>query len=200
MMGNGTPLPTNPYGGPKLTAERRHGPAYSTYESYRPWLRDEFDYRCAYCLHREMFVHAVSDHVIDHFLPKSIYPDLSAAYGNLVYSCRPCNEAKQDKILLVIDDDLLFCGESGLFTPENHYLVQALGLNEPVRIRHRRKLIYVLKMLVDLNDLTELESYLGYPADLPDLRALRPESNTKPEGIAESAYVRREQGLLARFY
>jgi hypothetical protein len=34
--------------------ERRHGPAnYAAYESYRPWLRDEFDFRCVYCLKRE---------------------------------------------------------------------------------------------------------------------------------------------------
>lgn len=199
-MGNGTPLPTNPYGGPKLTAERRHGPVYESYESYRPWLRDEFDFRCAYCLHREMFVHAVSDHVIDHFLPKSIYPGFSASYSNLVYSCRPCNEAKQDQILLVIADDVLFCGENGLFAPENHYLVQALGLNRPVRVQHRRKLIYVLKMLVERGDMTELESYLGYPADLPDLRRLRARPNTKPDGVNESAFALREKGLLPRFY
>ena len=199
-MSNGTTLPTEPFGGPKLAAERKHGPVYTTYASFRPWLRDEFEFRCAYCLHRELFAQAVSDHVIDHFLPKSIHPDLSASYNNLVYSCRPCNEAKQDNILLIIEDDCLFCSENGLFTPEDHYLVQALGLNATVRVENRRKIVYTLKLLVKLNDMSQLESYLGYPSDLPDLRELRPQSNTRPEGIAESAFARRERGVLPRFY
>lgn len=199
-MGNGTTLPTKPFGGPKIAAERRHGPVYTTYESYRQWLRDEFSFRCAYCLYRELFAHALSDHVIDHFRPKSIDPNLSASYNNLVYSCRPCNEAKQNNILLIIEDDCLSCGENGLFMPEDHYLVQALGLNSPARVEHRRKWVWALKMLVERNDLDQLESYLGYPSDLPDLRELRPQSNTRPEGIDESALVRRERGTLPRFY
>ncbi len=40
---------------PEPRLERIHGPAgYSTYESFRPWLRDEFTFRCVYCLKREM--------------------------------------------------------------------------------------------------------------------------------------------------
>jgi hypothetical protein len=32
---------------------RRHGPfGYQDYESYRDWLRDEFSFRCVYCLKR----------------------------------------------------------------------------------------------------------------------------------------------------
>jgi hypothetical protein len=33
---------------------RRHSPrGYRDYRSYKPWLRDEFDFRCVYCLWRE---------------------------------------------------------------------------------------------------------------------------------------------------
>ena len=33
---------------------RRHGPlGYSDYQSFKPWLRDEFRFRCCYCLWRE---------------------------------------------------------------------------------------------------------------------------------------------------
>jgi hypothetical protein len=39
---------------PEPKADRRHGPAkYTSYEYYRPWLRDEFAFRCVYCLKRE---------------------------------------------------------------------------------------------------------------------------------------------------
>src|SRR5208337_687922 len=32
---------------------RRHGPSgYTDYQSYRPWLEDEFSFRCLYCLKR----------------------------------------------------------------------------------------------------------------------------------------------------
>jgi len=33
---------------------RRHSPrGYRTYRAYKPWLRDEFAFRCVYCLWRE---------------------------------------------------------------------------------------------------------------------------------------------------
>lgn len=33
---------------------RRRGPrGYRRHESYRDWLRDEFSFRCVYCLNRE---------------------------------------------------------------------------------------------------------------------------------------------------
>ena len=45
----GFEYPTSPH-------SRRHGPAgYRDYGSYRDWLRDEFTFRCVYCLHREQW-------------------------------------------------------------------------------------------------------------------------------------------------
>ncbi len=39
---------------PPPVTERRHGPGgYVDYGSYRPWLRDEFVFRCVYCLNRD---------------------------------------------------------------------------------------------------------------------------------------------------
>lgn len=36
---------------PANSHERRHGPlGYVDYKSYKPWLRDEFTFRCVYCL------------------------------------------------------------------------------------------------------------------------------------------------------
>jgi hypothetical protein len=33
---------------------RKHGPSgYVRYQSYKDWLRDEFAFRCVYCLERE---------------------------------------------------------------------------------------------------------------------------------------------------
>ncbi len=45
---------TTPFRYPDGPHQRRHGPrGYASYESYRPWLRDEFAFRCVYCLTRE---------------------------------------------------------------------------------------------------------------------------------------------------
>jgi hypothetical protein len=39
---------------PRQAHVRRHGPlGYVNYQSYKPWLRDEFEFRCVYCLWRE---------------------------------------------------------------------------------------------------------------------------------------------------
>lgn len=47
--------------------QRRHGPSgYDSYEAYKPWLRDEFVFRCVYCLEREMW-----------------YPDRASSFAEL---------------------------------------------------------------------------------------------------------------------
>ena len=74
-----------------------HGPAeYSAYESYRPWLRDEFDFRCAYCLKRETWGQVTSEFELDHFEPQSLESPLRLDYLNLVYACRRCNAVKRE--------------------------------------------------------------------------------------------------------
>src|ERR1700682_3612702 len=41
---------------PSEPHQRKHGPAgYTNYEEYKPWLRDEFTFRCVYCLERELW-------------------------------------------------------------------------------------------------------------------------------------------------
>ena len=45
---------TDPFSYPAAVHVRRHGPqGYADYASYRPWLRDEFAFRCVYCLLRD---------------------------------------------------------------------------------------------------------------------------------------------------
>ena len=44
----------SPFEYPSSPHRRRHGPlGYADYASFRPWLRDEFSFRCVYCLLRE---------------------------------------------------------------------------------------------------------------------------------------------------
>lgn len=45
-----------PFEYPSAPLVRRHGPVgYLDYSSFRPWLRDEFGFRCVYCLRREQW-------------------------------------------------------------------------------------------------------------------------------------------------
>jgi hypothetical protein len=44
----------SPFTYPSAPLVRRHGPqGYADYVSYRPFLPDEFQFRCVYCLLRE---------------------------------------------------------------------------------------------------------------------------------------------------
>ena len=86
---------------PEPQDQRRHGPAgYAEYESYRPWLRDEFVFRCVYCLKREAWGQITAEFELDHFQPQSLHPQLNLAYTNLVYACRRCNAVKRDQTVV----------------------------------------------------------------------------------------------------
>ena len=86
------------YSYPAAKHARRHGPrGYFAYESYRPWLRDEFSFRCIYCLIREQWGRTLGAFDIDHFLPQVIEPNKKTEYENLVYSCARCNAVKSSQ-------------------------------------------------------------------------------------------------------
>ena len=58
-----------PFEYPTEPHRRRHGPrGYAAAESFRPWLRDEFSFRCVYCLRRETWTIRKGEFVIEHFV------------------------------------------------------------------------------------------------------------------------------------
>ncbi|TPM30867.1 HNH endonuclease [Mesorhizobium sp. B2-3-4] len=69
--------------------------AQKIYQSYRADLKRDFQGACGYCGDEDVRVDAVVFH-IDHFAPKSRFPDLAVSYHNLVYACRYCNVSKSD--------------------------------------------------------------------------------------------------------
>jgi hypothetical protein len=80
---------------PAQPHNRRHGPqGYSALESYRPWLRDEFAFRCVYCLLREQWGRVRRTFDIDHFRPVALSPEYARTYDNLLYTCGTCNATK----------------------------------------------------------------------------------------------------------
>lgn len=84
-----------PFTYPDLPHVRRHSPlGYANADSYRPWLRDEFAFRCVFCLVREQWENPVGRFAVDHLHPRMRYPELAADYDNLLDVCTSCNAVK----------------------------------------------------------------------------------------------------------
>jgi hypothetical protein len=83
---------------PPTPHERKHGPqGYEDFGSYKPWLRDEFSFRCVYCLCRETwFPDGAASFSVDHLQSQKVAPTRVTEYENLVYACCQCNACKQD--------------------------------------------------------------------------------------------------------
>jgi hypothetical protein len=78
---------------------RRSDPsAESDYRRYKQALREDFQYRCAYCILHEGDPYGGGFHhfQIDHFRPREDFPELRNTYSNLYYACSWCNRAKSD--------------------------------------------------------------------------------------------------------
>jgi len=71
-------LPT-PFAYPTTPHARRHGPrGYKNYQDYKPFLRDDFTFRCVYCLERETwYPNRDASFSVDHFEPKVLNPPAS---------------------------------------------------------------------------------------------------------------------------
>jgi hypothetical protein len=197
---------------PDVPHARRHGPfGYDNYTSYKQWLRDDFVFRCAYCLHRERWSQNTSDAFgVDHFEPQIHSPDLVVDYDNLVYACARCNSNKRDQHLLNPCEDAMSehiqaskDGDIEAFTSEGLDFVQILDLNDPSVVEFRHRLIKTLEILVAadaLNAREQVKLWLGFPVDLPDLARLRPKGNSRPDGIAKSFHFLRAKGMLPETY
>ena len=142
-----------PYVYPSSPHQRRHGPAgYLSYEKYRPWVEDEFYFRCIYCLKR--MVWAPTDvWVIDHLSPQEEAPDLAYDYDNLVLACQCCNRQKSSHRIpdpcQVAYGLCLRVESSGQITPLNasgKRLVDTIRLNHEKYVREREKMIKLLSL------------------------------------------------------
>lgn len=198
---------------PNKKIVRRHGPAgYTDYGSYKPWLRDEFSFRCVYCLECERWnPDPEGSTSADHFLPQSLYPGLINDYDNLLYSCLRCNRAKVANTGVLNPCETVFAEHlqmepSGVITgltPEGNIHTGLLKLNESDRVKRRSMFMAQLHFLsaqADAQTLLLIEYFMGYPDDLPDLGKLRPPANSRPNGIHSCAYNLRKAGKLVMIY
>lgn len=185
-----------PFAYPTARLRRKHGPAYhSHWEQYRDWLRDEFEFRCAYCLRRERWIGRRANFAIDHIVPRA-EGGAPLVYGNLAYACSRCNSAKADNPVphpeqvayghcVQIDDE----GNIRWLNREGRLLVRSVRLAEPEITRLRNDELHYLRNLAR-HEPKRFEERMAYPDDLPDLRSKRPDANSKPMSWKASAHAR----------
>ena len=196
-----------PFTYPKKRHVRRHGPGgYAVYGRYRPWLRDEFTFRCVYCLRREEWGLVRGSYHLDHFRPQAHNPKVALDYGNLLYACISCNSAKRDLPVpnpcncmlygqVLVRED----GDIEATTPDAKRLIRVLGLDD-AEYREFRHLLIDIATIAAKFEPALFQRLMRYPNDLPDLSKLRPPKNSRPQGIRESCRARRDRGELPNTY
>ncbi len=185
---------------------RKHGPfGYENYGSYRDWLRDEYLFRCCYCLVREQWYGGSAVFHIDHVQSQRAEPSLTTTYDNLTYSCIQCNLAKRDKRIpdpACLTSETVRLNEDGSFsgqTADATFLIDALVLNRASAKAYRLRIVALSDRARRQPDRHSLE-FFEFPAELPDLSTMRPKGNHRPEGITMSWFELRSQGQLPAFY
>lgn len=199
---------TTPFCYPATPHQRRHGPqGYADYSSYRPWLRDEFEFRCVYCLARESWGRLSTTFALDHFLPVVLHPERLTDYVNLLYTCAVCNAAKGARLLpnplMVLLSSLVRVEADGTIhtdDPETARVLAVLGLDSEPSAAFRMRWIRIIA-LAAVHDPELYQQLMGYPDELPDLRSLQPPGgNSRSDGIAQSALARRQRAELPAVY
>jgi hypothetical protein len=193
---------------PSTPRRRRHGPrGYRQYESFRLWLRDEFEFRCVYCLAREQWGRVSASYDLDHFVAAADDASGALDYDNLVYACRSCNSAKArrpipDPLVTLTDEQVVVFPDGNIEgrSLAAKELIRGLSLDSPENVAFRQTWISVIA-LAERYDNDLFRRLMGYPSDLPQLSRLRPPGgNLRPGGIEDSHFRRREQRTLAALY
>jgi hypothetical protein len=204
----GITLTAHPYRYPTQARSRRHGPAgYKDYRDYRPWLEDEFLFRCVYCLKRQKWART-DIWSVDHLIPQVAASELECDYNNLVLTCQWCNNRKlADSVpdpvavaygnCLRVDDST---GEVRSLDRDGEILIRVLKLNSLEHIRTRLSTLLQLKIMARCAP-NEWKRMMGFPEDLPNLRRKSPpDGNSRPEGLDESCYEQRQRNELPEVY
>ncbi len=191
---------------PALPHQRRHGPqGYDDASTYRPWLRDEFTFRCVYCLLREQWGRVTGEFDVEHFRPHVNSPELGVTYDNLLYACHTCNLLKGDKDLP--DPSQVLTAEAARVNPDGSIegrspdarrLIAILGLDSDSYRRWRSVWMRNVE-LAEAYDKDHFRRMMGFPDDLPRLDQ-SPPVNTRPEGVQQSWYAKRQRGELPEVY
>ena len=203
---------------PATPTQRRHNPPPASasprgYEVYRPCLRWEFGFTCAFCLLHEVQIapegaSGSRRFSIEHLELKKDRDDLVNRYDNVVYACSRCNDARRiwarqaedGRRLLdpcrdawashfVMDDN-----EIRGVTEHGTYTEQAYDLNDPVKTGLRADLYDAVDEALEVLD--QAPAWIDeLMTDLPDLA---PASQQKRLEIVAQLHrnLRRARGVL----
>jgi len=198
----------NGYTYPVGKHRRKHGPeGYRSIGEFRDWLRDEFTFRCVYCLEREQWVNRLGYFHIEHFEPVASNPERLLEYDNLLYSCQACNLLKGNqsvpdplsaftvKTIVVYRTGRIYGKTNGA-----RRLIELLQLDSPDSRKRRRLMIAILETAAEANPAL-YEELMGFPEDLPDLARLKPPGgNARPSRVKKSYLALRRIGRLPETY
>ena len=196
-----------PFQYPAEPHRRRHGPSgYADPADYKDWLRDEFDFRCVYCLRREAWERRRAIWVVEHLIPRTLRHDLATYYPNLVLACATCNSWKSAKrvpdpckvaygslVTVAVDGTIRHHSRAG------RKLVRGASLDDADSTEWRRKLIHLIRNYRRLEP-QEYRRWMGFPADLPDLANRAVKANSKRDGARNCRFEQRKAGTLPNCY
>lgn len=79
-----------------LLGRRNPAPTHKRYQTYKRYLREDFQFRCVYCDIHENEYGGLHHFHVEHFRPYSIprFLGLKTSYSNLLYACGICNKRK----------------------------------------------------------------------------------------------------------
>lgn len=129
-------------------------------EEVKERLKKETNDKCMYC---ESYISAVSPEHIEHYKPKSLYPELTFEWSNLGLACPCCNIKKRDKfdeqcsyINPYIDnpsEHFAFLGTMICHNPNDKRAIITeldIELNRPELMEARKNQIDKIRSLIDL--------------------------------------------------
>jgi hypothetical protein len=209
-----TPAIPWPFRFPRHAVDPRlHDPqGYADYHPYKIWLRDEFVFRCVYCLVRERWYwNGQSAFGVEHLRPKGATPRYATIYTNLVYACNDCNSFRnRQRLPIKVRTDpirqhviLRTNGRYDSKTPAGEALIDMLFMNEDPYPRKRRQILEAYSRAIGRRPGASPGDFdfFTYPADLPDLFAAHPpDGNPKEAARSQCALARRSAGTLPTYY
>jgi hypothetical protein len=187
---------------------RKHGPVgYATYAAYRPWLRDDFTFRCVYCLAREQWGRVTGEFGVDHFQPQARSPQQALDYENLLYCCQSCNALKGNSDIpnpwATLTAEHVRVKADGTIeglTRAARKIIRVLALDSESCNRWRRLWLRNIELATEHSPDQYLE-LMGFPDDLPDLsRLCPPGGNSRLDGVEQSYFAQRQRGELQETY
>lgn len=201
-----------PFAYPDTGHMRVHGPrSYRRCKAYKPWLRDEFVFRCVFCLTREVWYPSGQNaYHVEHLEPRSRATHRALEYENMVYSCGDCNSFKQDRwpmldpCRVAYSTHLRVNGDGTIegLSAAGWRMIRFLRLDNCKLTRFRREKIRKIRTLWKWRHVPEmaeiLKNELRYPSDLPKLSRRQP--NTLRANIDYSHSERHRRGELSETY